>query len=115
VAQFVERFAVDTRTIPPCWYRHTAMVEALAALRDHERGSYGDSTAKTTAVDWLRAVRDVGALLRESASRTGCTAAEHRPDARARWSVDLREWSQFIGDDEAHRSALLLEAQLDDE
>lgn len=112
--QFVDRFAVDTRTIPPCWYRHNAMVEALAALRDHERGSYGDSTAKTTGVDWLRAVRDIESFLRESASRTGCTAAEHRPDARARWSVDESEWAEFIGHDEAQRSAILREARLDD-
>jgi hypothetical protein len=113
--QFVDRFAIDTRTIPPCWYRHNAMVERLAALRDHERGSYEYSTSKTTAVEWLRAVRDVEALLRESASRTGCTAAEHRPDARARWSVAEGEWAAFIAHDQAHRSAILLEAQLDDE
>jgi hypothetical protein len=115
VERFVDRFAIDTRTIPPCWYRHNAMVETLAALRDHERGSYGDSTSKTTAVDWLRAVRDVEVFLRESASRTGCTAAEHRPDARARWSVDEGEWAAFIAHDQTQRSAILLEARLDDE
>jgi len=114
VEQFVDRFALDTRTIPPCWYRHNTMVETLAALRDHERGSYGHSIAKTTAVAWLRAVRDVEALLKESASRNGCTAAEHRPDARARWSVAEGEWAAFIGHDEAQRSAILLDARLDD-
>ena len=52
--------------------------------------------------------------MRESASRTGCTVAEHRPDARARWSVDERDWADFIGHDEAQRSAVLLDAQLED-
>jgi hypothetical protein len=114
VDQFADRFAIDARTIPPCWYRHNAMVEALAALRDHERGSYRDSTSRTTAVEWLRAVRDVEALLRESASRTGCTAAEHRPDSRARWSVAEVEWAAFIAHDQAQRSAILTEAQFED-
>jgi hypothetical protein len=115
VEQFVDRFAIDTHTVPPCWFRHNSMVEALAALRDHERGSYGDSTARTTAVDWLRAVRDIAAFLKESAARTGCTAAEHRPEPRARWSVDEGEWAHFVGPDQAQRTAILSEAQLDDE
>jgi hypothetical protein len=114
VEQFVDRFTIDTRTIPPCWYRHNAMVETLAALRDHERGSYGESTSKTAAVEWLRAVRDIESLLRELASRTGCTAAEHRPGARARWPVDEGDWAAYIADDEAQRTAILLEARLDD-
>lgn len=38
VAGLVRRFALDVRTIPPCWERHNAMVETLTALRDAERG-----------------------------------------------------------------------------
>jgi len=37
VDQLVDRFAIEVRVIPPCWQQHNGMVEALSALRDHER------------------------------------------------------------------------------
>ena len=37
VEQLVNRFAIEVRVIPPCWHQHNGMVEALSALRDHER------------------------------------------------------------------------------
>ena len=40
VADLVRRFCVDARAIPPCWERHSGMVEALLALRDHERACF---------------------------------------------------------------------------
>ncbi|MBE3074606.1 MAG: hypothetical protein IMZ75_06620, partial [Actinobacteria bacterium] len=42
VEQLVDRFAIEVRVIPPCWYQHHGMVEALSALRDHERMSFSD-------------------------------------------------------------------------
>ena len=54
VEQFVDRFAIEVRVIPPCWYRHNGMVEALSALRDHERMSFSEHGSPTGAVDWFR-------------------------------------------------------------
>jgi len=98
VDDYARRFAVHTRTIPACWYRHNPMVEALAALRDHEQASYEFSTAKTTAVEFIRASRDVGIVLRELAGRCGCSAGHHRPDA-SRAAVDEGDWLDFVGAD----------------
>jgi hypothetical protein len=36
VDHLVDRFGLETRVIPPCWYRHNTVVEALSALRDHQ-------------------------------------------------------------------------------
>ncbi len=78
VADLVARFAVEVRVIPPCWERHNAMVEALCALRDHERGCYAQTASPTAAVDWFRAFREIEARLLDIAALTQCTAHEHR-------------------------------------
>ena len=78
VEALVARHSIDIRTIPPCWARHPAIVEALSALRDHERGSFAANAPPGAAVDWLRALHDVLGLVRDHAALTGCTASEHR-------------------------------------
>jgi hypothetical protein len=78
VADLVRRFCVDARAIPPCWEKHGGMVEALLALRDHERACFAQSAAPTAAVDWLRALQDVTHFLKELNAMTQCTIHEHR-------------------------------------
>lgn len=84
VAQLVDRFAIEIRVIPPCWERHNGMVEALAALRDHERASYSLTASPTDAVDWFRAYREIEARLRDLAALTQCSVQEHRDASRRR-------------------------------
>lgn len=58
------RFAhLDHHVIPRCWWRHNEHVEALAALRDHERSSYSDNAPATAPLDWFRALHNIAALL----------------------------------------------------
>jgi hypothetical protein len=113
VELFLDRYAVDTRTVPPCWYRHTPMVEALAALRDHERGSYHPDSHPATAVDFIRAVHEILAFLRDQTARSGCGAADHRPESGIRRNVDEDDWRAFVVADQDRRAAILL-SNLDD-
>ena len=78
VEGLTSRFALDVRTIPPCWERHNAMVETLAALRDAERGCFVDRPPPSAGLEWIRAVRDSAGYLRDHAAMTRCTAHEHR-------------------------------------
>ncbi len=87
VTELIDRFAIDVRVIPPCWERHNGMVEALAALRDHERASYAVTAAPTEAVDWFRAYREIETRLRDLAALTQCSAREHRDPPQR---LDLR-------------------------
>jgi hypothetical protein len=80
VDRLVERFALDVRTVPPCWDRHNTMVEALSALRDYERGCYAETASPSGGVDFIRALREISQFLREAAAQTQCSAREHRPD-----------------------------------
>ena len=85
VEQFVDRFAIEIRVIPPCWDRHNGVVEALSALRDHERACYAETASPTAAVDWFRALRDIEVRLIELASKTQCSAHEHRGEVSRSW------------------------------
>jgi hypothetical protein len=86
VEQLVNRFAIEVRVIPPCWHQHNGMVEALSALRDHERACFADTASPTAAVDWFRALRDIEARLIELASKTQCSAHEHRSEVSRSWA-----------------------------
>jgi hypothetical protein len=97
VEQLVDRFAIETRVIPPCWYRHNGMVEALSALRDHERMSFSDHGSPTGAVDWFRAFREIEMRLSDLAARTQCSVQEHRPDPPRAWQTKEQDWSAQLG------------------
>jgi RNA-directed DNA polymerase len=51
---------------------------ALAALRDCERGCYVGAPHPTAGVEWIRAVRESVACLKELAALTQCRAHAHR-------------------------------------
>ena len=87
VPQLVRRFALDSRVIPPCWENHNGMVEALQALRDHERASYADTAPLTAAVEWFAAFREIEARLTQLAALTQCSLQEHR-------SGHIQEWAR---------------------
>jgi hypothetical protein len=88
VTLLVRRFAIEPRVVPPCWEQHNGMVEALLALRDHERACYAESACPTAAVEWLRALRDVEILLTERLAQTQCTAHEHRQTPVHAWTAE---------------------------
>jgi hypothetical protein len=73
VVELKVRFdSVDHHVVPNCWWRHNEHVEALSALRDHERASFSDMATATAPVDWFRAFRDITALLRGWTGLSGC-------------------------------------------
>lgn len=82
VERLADRFALDTRVVPPCWERHNGMLEALSALRDHERGSYAPDADPRAGIDWLHALREVRTVLLEQAALTQCTVQQHRDPPR---------------------------------
>jgi hypothetical protein len=83
VEHLQQRFShLDHHAIPPCWWQHNEQVEALAALRDHERVSYLPAAPATAPVEWMRALRDIETLLRSWAAEYPCGAAHKEPPAR---------------------------------
>lgn len=110
VELLVDRFGLDARTVPPCWYRHNRMVETLSALRDHERACFANQNSAAAAMDWFRALRETEARLIEWTARTGCTAGEHRGDPVRSWRTDDAGWRAFVDADVECRDQVLIDA-----
>ncbi len=101
---FRAEFAFDHRVVPPCWYRHRALVSVLSALRDHWLAAYDPLNTPIGASDWHRALWQMEQRLREWASRTGCTTGEHRRDVLAEYPDDAEIWEAHVASDIAARA-----------
>ena len=99
VEALVDRFGLETRVVPPCWFRHNTLVEALTALRDYERICFAPNASPTGAVDWFRALREIEHRLAEACARTQCSVNDHRPDPLRTWLTDQSQWRTFIEED----------------
>ncbi len=99
------RFPHLTARIPDCWYRHNDLVEALLALRDHERACYTASSPASAAVEWHRAFRDMEARWDSWIKRFTCTVPGkgHPPPDLVRSNPDA-EFAAFVKDDLARRA-----------
>ena len=109
VDELCQRFAfLDHHVVPRCWWRHNEHVEALSALRDHERSSFSDTSPATAPVEWFRAVRDIGSLLRSWTANLGC-GPSHQDRPHFTRPVDGGEWEVFVAADTAARQAREIE------
>ncbi|MHB1533914.1 MAG: hypothetical protein ACYC1D_04730 [Acidimicrobiales bacterium] len=103
VDNLTERFGhLDHHVIPLCWWRHNGHVEALQALRDHERVSYSETAPGTAGVDWHRAFRDIEGRLREWTAQLPCGARHEQRPTRLRLTTD-DGWRAFVDADESRR------------
>jgi hypothetical protein len=109
VEHLVDRFALDTRVVPPCWYLHNTLVEALSALRDHERICFAPNASPAGAVDWFRALREIENRLSQACARTQCSINEHRPDPPRAWATDQAMWQTFLETDLADREQRVID------
>jgi len=110
VEQLAERFPLSARAVPPCWYRHNHLVETLQALRDFERACCHPQASPSSALEFLRAVRETEAVLIEWVARTGCTASEHHESGPRTATVDDEtRWQDSVEADHARRAAIAAE------
>jgi hypothetical protein len=103
VEWFKDRYTLDHRVVPPCWYLHGALVDLLTALRDHHEYTFGELQPATSATDWHRVFCDLEPRLRDWVSRTGCTRGQHRPDVTVDWLDDAGRWKAHVVEDEQRR------------
>lgn len=100
-----DRYLLDHRVIPPCWYLHEPLVDLLTALRDHHRYVFTALQPATAATEWHRVFRDLEPRLRDWVARTGCTRDEHRPEMKVAWPDDATRWQAHVAEDEQRRTA----------
>ncbi|WP_298347579.1 hypothetical protein [Ferrimicrobium sp.] len=104
VEELVHRYPhLDHHVIPRCWYLHNGHVEALVALRDHERISFAQSSPATSPVQWQWAFAQIESRLREWTAHAGCLSTHRSTPAPPR-AIDDDAWEHFLArDEEAHR------------
>lgn len=96
-------FGFDHRVVPPCWYRHRALVSVLSALHDHWLAGYDPMGSLLGPGEWHRGLIQLEMRLREWASRTGCSVGEHRADVAIAYPPDDDAWQANVADDVAAR------------
>ena len=103
VQELVERYPhLDHHAIPNCWYLHNGHVEALVALRDHERISFARSSPATSPIQWQWAFAQIESRLREWTAHAGCLS-RHRSMPTPSHCVNEEAWEQFLALDEESR------------
>jgi len=103
VQELIERFEhLDHKAIPPCWWRHNGHVEALQALRDHERMSYAESSPAQAATSWHREFQFIESRLREWTTYYGCDQ-DHKEGTRRPRLVDEQAWNDHMRNERQRR------------
>lgn len=74
-----ERYALDYRTIPPCWARHGSLLEELSALRTGWLTAYAQEARGDAPLQWHSDFATARLRLAEWTARAGCRPSEHRP------------------------------------
>lgn len=104
VAWLRRELVLDHRVVPPCWYRHAALVSVLSALHDHWHYAYDPLNSLLGPSDWHRTFVQLEQRLRDWSSRTGCTVGVHRPDVVLDYPDDDAEWTSHVVSDVAARA-----------
>jgi hypothetical protein len=101
VCWLAERYQLDGREVPACWWRHGAVVEELTGLWGSWQVAYDDGQSAAAMAYCHLVLNDTRSRLRQWWSRTGCTAPEHRGGAAQPWlDVDNDQWwERFVAGD----------------
>ena len=73
-----DRYALDHRTIPPCWSQHGALLEELSALRTAWVTVYSADSVGDAPLRWHSEFAAARQRLTDWVARTGCRPGEHR-------------------------------------
>jgi hypothetical protein len=112
---YQEYYDIGTMWLEVCWWRHTKVVQELAALHGAWMAVYqsDEPVHGAAALEWHEAAVRTRERIRETMhSGTGCSVSSHRADdpmARDRFWIEegrsLRRWVDEDGSDDERRAA----------
>ncbi|PSL08151.1 hypothetical protein CLV30_101118 [Haloactinopolyspora alba] len=82
------RYGLDSRELPPDWWRHGALVEELSALKGAWDVAYDQTQAASAAADWHMTFYNTRIRLREWTSRLGGSPGNRTGTDLQRWLAD---------------------------
>lgn len=87
VPELVRRYALNDQVIPPCWYRHEALIQELLALYQFRNQNQFLPIAPPVAPkEFHYELQLVITRLRGWVATTGCNMAEHHEDRVQAWA-----------------------------
>lgn len=104
VEWLVERYSLDHRTVPPCWFLHGALVDELTALWGAWQVAYWPMGSAADPANWMQVFANTRARLTDWTARRGCRPDDHRPDKSAprpigpSWDAHLASDGSLRGD-----------------
>ena len=112
---YQEYYDVGTMWLKTCWWRHTMVVQELAALHGAWMAVYqsNEPVHGAAALDWHEAAVRCRSRIKEAMSNgPGCSLSTHRPDdpisREGLWIEEgrvLRRWVAAGGSDDERRAA----------
>lgn len=94
----VTRYALDHKTVPPCWYLHGALVDELTALWGAWQLAYWPAGSPGDPANWMQMFSNTRIRLSEWAGRRGCRDDDHRPDRTMTHPV-TPSWDEHVASD----------------
>ena len=80
ITWIVWRYALDHRTVPPCWPEHGALIEELSALQTAWCAAFAVTADATQPLRWHAEFATARGRLGDWTARSGCRPGEHRSD-----------------------------------
>ncbi|WP_282827664.1 hypothetical protein [Gulosibacter sediminis] len=96
VEWWTDRYSISAKTLPPCWFRHSAIVEELTALMSARTASFSEADQGLGPIGW----HERAALVRQRIETThyrGECATGHI-GAKPRPGVDVEDWKAWLGE-----------------
>jgi hypothetical protein len=92
----VDRYALDHKTVPPCWYLHGALVDELTALWGAWQTAYWPYASAADPAGWMQIFANTRMRLSEWSGRRGCRPDDHRPDRQSGSVDDSYTWNTHL-------------------
>lgn len=95
VRELVRRYGLRDSEVPPCWYRHEAMVQELLALFQYRnQQQFLESAPPGAPIDFHYQLQLALGRLRSWTGVTGCNGAEHLATPIQQWADTANPKSQ---------------------
>lgn len=101
----IERYALDSKTVPPCWYFHGALVDELTALWGAWQIAYWPMGSSADPANWMQIFANTRVRLIDWTGRRGCRPGEHNNDRPQPPADDAEQWAHHIAADREHRTS----------
>lgn len=103
VPELVRRYGLQDAIIPPCWFRHEAMIQELLALFQYRNQlQFLPAAPPGAPLDFHYQLQLVMQRMRSWTGMTGCNGGEHEPTRVQSWAdpqmVNGAKWATAISD-----------------